>query len=420
MSHLLELARQGTALIDTCAQAPKVAEAARLYVESALNMLLLSEGPPVEPLAVSEDHRRGIVRTEKGRAVAVAETWLTPPWRCLLIETPSIAMGRPVFLPKRDLAGKKFLSPRDVRVVTDSRSQRAMRRIVEACRSLEIASPVPERSAVHVVFGTYRTFIAWRERASGEAINSSLQGDVDNMAKTILDGLQLAGVLRNDTDVVKLSAAKSLPEGWDAPPPSLEDTIRQEASRRREEGHDFEQIRAAMRLSRAHMARLFPGEYRPRQIAQRRNPEREAFLAREAAGLILDNGVPYQTARRQLRVTATALRKVLSDALRPRVLSGELSLEALARLIQAEPTTARRIFSGDTEALQLLRTTRAPSRSSRRDATRALDSALADVEGGMSTAAAARKHQVSVGSLRVKITRRKVARKRRQGREARR
>lgn len=255
-------------------------------VDDLLGRLLLLEGPPVEPIpGVSEDLRRALARNPKGRPLTVARTWTTGPWRCLLLESPSIPMGRAIFIPRdRSRLAKPVFTAGDFRAILPSRTRGAISRIVSACQALGIAEPIGE-GAVRAVFGGDRTFLAWRPREEDdEPFNRALRGDVDNYCKTVLDALQSAGVLPNDRGVARLVAVKDLPASWTPPPPSLEDAIRQEVEGRRGKGEALETIRVELRLSRAHMARLFPGEYKA--SGQKKDPARAAAEAHRALELI--------------------------------------------------------------------------------------------------------------------------------------
>jgi Psq-like protein/endodeoxyribonuclease RusA len=369
-------------------------------VDELLGRLLLTEGPPVEPVpGLSEDLRTAIARSPKGKPWAVAHTWTTGPWRCLLLESPSYPWRRPVYIPRHSLAGKKTLTVADLRVVPNHRTQMALRRIVAACHALEIAQPMGE-GAVHAVFGEHRTFVAWRPRESDEGFHKDLRGDADNFAKTALDALQAAGVMTNDRGVYRLSAVKDLPAAWVTPPAPLEAALRDEIQTRRGHGAELETIRVDLRLSRAHMGRLLPGEYRA--PGSRIDPGTAAAAARRALELIA-SGRPYLEARRETGAPAAALREVLAAHLRPRVLQGSLSLHDLARELTLDPRTASGLFRGDQDAQVALRA--APNHVSRAEAASALDRALDDIHAGMGIPEAARTHGVPQPSLRARIQR---------------
>lgn len=396
-------------LLSYAAQAAELEDPAQELVAELLDRLLRVEGPPVEPIeGFSEGYRRELVRNLKGRIVGVAAAWSTGPWRCLLLEAPSVAMGRPVFLPRRELGGKSRLTLADVRVVTDSRSRGAMQRIVAACRALDVALPIGE-GVVAAAFGTNRTFIAWRPREAYESFNADLRGDVDNLAKIVLDGLQSANVLLNDRGVCRLIASKPRPTQWASPPLELDEVLRTEITRRSDQGEDLETIRADLRLSRAHMARLTPN-YKVRRGARPKDPARDAFLARQAAESILRDHVPYLEARRATGAPAAPLKAELAKALRQEVLDGQLDVDTLAERLRLDPRTAARIFSGDDEAARALRARKPRSRQETRNA---LERAANDVlEHGTPATQAARIHHVSLGSLRSRLAR---ARKRTTG-----
>lgn len=117
--------------------------------------LLTVDGPPVSPLdGFSTDYRQAIARSPKGKPIAIAKTWTTGPWRCVLLDYPSVPMGRPMFVARRRIAApaNKPLARADVLVRTPWKTQKAMERIVAACRALEITGPTGE-IALHCVFG---------------------------------------------------------------------------------------------------------------------------------------------------------------------------------------------------------------------------------------------------------------------------
>ena len=378
-------------------------------VSELLGELLVSEGPPPEPIeGLSEGLRSTIVHSAKGRPVCVAQTWLTGPWRCLLLESRSVPMGRPVFLLKNAEAVRAggMLSPAAVRTVTPSPTLSAIRRIVWACRELEIAEQVGQ-GAVHAVFGEHRTFLAWRPMMADETFNAALRGDTDNYAKTVLDALQSAGVLPNDRGVVRISAAKALPPTWASAPRSLDESIADEIARRRGAGEALETIRAGLRLSVAHMGRLVPDYRAPRR---HRDPAQAAQDAHEAAlrafGLIRQ-GTPYPEARKETHASAQALRPLLHQLLRPQVLQGEATVDSLAAQLQVTPKTIEGIFAGDKQVLDALRARR-PGRTGRAKPAevKAMREAADDVlRGRLSPSASARKHGVRLASLNVRLTR---------------
>ena len=90
MSALLDLLPRARAL-------EGLTPAADALLADLLGQLLLMEGPPPAPIPdVSQDHRKGIIRSDKGRPICYAESWATGPWICLLLEAPSVGMKRPI------------------------------------------------------------------------------------------------------------------------------------------------------------------------------------------------------------------------------------------------------------------------------------------------------------------------------------
>lgn len=391
------------------AQALEASPEVEALVADLLGQLLLVEGPPVDPVSgISEDFREVIARSPKGRPMCLCRTWTTGPWRCLLLDTKSVPMGRPIFLSNKAGGGPP-------RAITDSPSQAFQRRIVAACRDLGIAMPVGE-GAVHTVLGIHRTFLAWRSRELDEPMNRELRGDADNFAKNILDGLQQAGVLPNDRGVFRLTAAKDLPASWEALPFSLEEAIRKEALTRRAKGDHLETIRVDMRLAKAHMARIFP-DYDPTysQAVRNADPAADAAAARQAVDLILTKGQAYQDARSVTGASGTALRLALAKALHPRVLEGHTTLQDLSQELQLPTRATSAIFQGDKKAQEALRKAAqraekaakaAHPRRSKAEASQALHNALrAVLADELPAVEAAQLHQVNLGSLRSLLNR---------------
>lgn len=368
----------------------------REVLELCLERLLLSEGPPTTPLpGFSEGDRTDLVRSPKGRPLCLARTWTSGPWRCLVLETPSVPMGRPIFL------ANKTGQPGPPRTITDSRSQTFQRRIVAACHALQIDQPLGQ-GAVHAVVGAQRTFLAWRPLAQGEDL-AQLRGDVDNYAKNLLDGLQQAGPLPNDRGVGRLSVTKLLAQDpdWTAPSASLEDHIRALAQDRRNKGEHPEAIRVELRLSRASAQRLIPDYQLPRSSTTK-DPERGPRAAHEALALIRQ-GTPYKAARQQTHAPAKALQQLLAQELRPKVLAG-MTLDDLAHSLGSDARTARKLFASDPEASKALAEHHGP-RPSKHDAAKNLDRALRAVRAGLDPNTAARKHHASLASLRSRLNR---------------
>ena len=418
MTSLLDLLPRAEALLTfspTHRESADLHDKATDLLEDLIGHVLRIEGPPVTPIdGYSEDLRTTIVRSIKGRALCLAHTWTTGPWRCLVLETPSVPMGRPIFLADKE---RPDAPPR---TITDSRSQTFQRRIVNACQQLGIAQPVGE-GAVHAVHGSHRTFLAWRPREEDETFNRALRGDSDNLAKNDLDGLQTAGVLPNDRGVFRLTATKEAPAAWEQAPPSLEEYLRHEALTRHGRGEHLETIRVDLRLSKAHMARIFPDYTVGRSIRAPRTAEdlaqvqaQDAAKALQATALILDHKTPYTDARAQAGCSAQALHKALAAALRPVILKAQTPLSKLAGQLQVDVRTAGRLFQGDHDAQKALqRAARAAAHpkgsEGRALAVKALNKAFQDVQAGVPTSLAAFNHSVSESSLRSRITRDKRA-----------
>lgn len=402
-----------TSLLDFLPRARglEVAPEVESLLEDLLGHILIVEGPPVEPIpGLSEDYRTEITRSDKGRPLCVSSTWTTGPWRCLLMETHSVAMGRGITL-KADTT-KTGQGGRE-RTILDSKSASFQKRVIRACHGLGINAPVGE-GAVHTCFGSHRTFLAWRSREMDEPMNRGLRGDVDNFAKNILDGLQKAGVLPNDRGVHRLTAAKDLPESWLNAPPTLEEVLRQEAMARRSKGEPLETIRVEMRLSKAHLGRIFP-DYRPAKATSPRTlqPGADLVAAKAAVELIL-GGAPYKEARKASGASGAALRKVLGEALLPEVLEGQVTIQALAQRLELDTRSVSAMFQDRPDAMEALqkaaKEVSKPTTKSEKAAR--LDRAVKDVlrerkegEVAPTPAEAARAHGVNLGSLRSKLLR---------------
>ena len=114
-------------------------------VESLLGLLLNYEGPPVTPIPdVSEEiSLPKIIRSPKGRPWAVAQAWITGPWRCLLLETASVPMGRPITLKGEE-----------------GRQGRTKRRVGSQLRRA-CSDDAPERGAPRLVRDVYERIPLW-------------------------------------------------------------------------------------------------------------------------------------------------------------------------------------------------------------------------------------------------------------------
>lgn len=373
---------------------------AESLLEDLLGQLLLLEGPPPAPIPdVSDDHRSGIVRSEKGKPLCVAHTWLTGPWRCLLLDTRSIPMGRPIFLRE-----DKDDPNSHMRTILDSPSQTFQRRIKQACLSLDIQDPL-EHGAVHAIFGANRTFLAWRPREENETFDTALRYDTDNAAKNILDGLQSAGVLRNDRGVFRLSASKELPEGWEQPPLPLEKAIQNEATRLEAAGHDLDAIRTELRLSKAHMARIFPGRYSAPRTAREKDP----LAAKAAAGRafkLLTHGTPYPVAKRQAHALASVFRPLAAAHLHDRVLKALDSQSPLqiARDLGMDVRTLKGLFRDHPDLAKRLGATARPKGEKKAKGKALERAAQAVLDGNYTPKDAADHYQVNYASLNARLT----------------
>ena len=390
MSALLDLLPRARAL-------EGLTPAADALLADLLGQLLLMEGPPPAPIPdVSQDHRKGIIRSDKGRPICYAESWATGPWICLLLEAPSVGMKRPI--PITDSA-----TGRIIQEVLDSKSQSFQKRVRRACLDLGLAEP-HEDTAVFTILGHHRTFIAWRPREDDETFVADLRFDADNAAKNVLDGLQKAGVLTNDRRVMRLTASKECPEGWVFAPQSLEDRIREEALRLHADGLSLEAIQNQMRLAKAHMARLFPGAYARPRSARERNPQLVEAAADRAVALILD-GTPYSEAKRQAHALAEVLRPKVAAALRPKV---EQLLEThppsqVAAELHMDLRTLKGIFRDHVSLAMALGETK--HTGERRRLGKQLQTAAEAVLAGKYSAREASKHyRLNINSLNTRLT----------------
>lgn len=370
--------------------------AADALLADLLGQILIMEGPPPAPIPdVSQDHRKGIIRSDKGRPICYAEAWATGPWVCLLLEVPSVGMKRPI--PLKNEHGKV------IQEVLDSKSQGFQKRVRRACSDLGLAEP-HEDTAVFTILGHHRTFIAWRDREEDETFVADLRFDADNAAKNVLDGLQKAGVLTNDRRVMRLTASKECPEGWVFAPQSLEDRIREEALRLHADGLSLEAIREQMRLAKAHMARIFPGAYARPRSAREQNPQQAEAAADRAVALILD-GTPYSEAKRQAHALAEVLRPKAAAALRPKV---EQLLEThppsqVAAELHMDLRTLKGIFRDHVSLAMALGETK--HTGERRRLGKQLQTAAEAVLAGKYSAREASKHyRVNPNSLNTRLT----------------
>jgi len=377
--------------------------AADALLADLLGQLLLMEGPPPAPIPdVSQDHRKGIIRSDKGRPICYAESWATGPWICLLLEAPSVGMKRPI--PIKDSA-----TGRIIQEVLDSKSQSFQKRVRRACLDLGLAEP-HEDTAVFTILGHHRTFIAWRPREDDETFVADLRFDADNAAKNVLDGLQKAGVLTNDRRVMRLTASKECPDGWVFAPQPLEDRIREEALRLHADGLSLEAIQNQMRLAKAHMARLFPGAYARPRSARERNPQLVEAAADRALALILD-GTPYSEAKRQAHALAEVLRPKVAAALRSKVeqLLDTHSPSQVAAALKMDLRTLKGIFRDHVSLAMALG--EGKHTGERRRLGKQLQTAAEAVLAGTYSAREAAKHfRVNLNSLNTRLTKLRKAR----------
>ena len=102
------------------------------------------------------------------------------------------------------------------RVYTPSATLAYEARIVEACRTLRPPMlPSPQDSwggfyVVHIVILTKRAKREATKSRAGWRVKSTSRGDVDNIAKSILDGLQRAGIIIDDRRVADLRICRGL------------------------------------------------------------------------------------------------------------------------------------------------------------------------------------------------------------------
>lgn len=377
-------------------------------LEELLGQLLLTEGPPAYPMeGISEGYRTEIVRSNKGRPVCVGHTWTTLMWTCLLLETPSVPMERPVPIPKKE----GVTGP--IRFTLDSKSNTFQNRFLWACSTFGLRDAAVPLGDLVTIAGTHRTFLAWRPLEEGESFNGLLRFDVDNFLKNVQDGAQRAGIFLNDKGVRRAIASKDIPKGWDTPPDDLETALRNEAKARHGRGDAFETIMVDMRLAKAHMARIFP-DYKPPRgtvLRTRHNPV-EAHNAAQAALKLYQEGIPYQQARRQARASAALLRPLMAQELHANVshaLKTSSPMEIAANL-NLDVRTLRGFFKG-TDLEPRLQGQDAPkTQKSKKRTMRSLDRAVqAVLHNNLSIPDAATKHRVNAQSLRSKLNRIKKA-----------
>lgn len=171
------------------------------YVDAVITAIAYA-GPPLAPIDwYSENVTETIVKSASGHALFVASSWLTYPWTCVRFDVPSVPMGRPVLIPTDDGTLPTLR--------LDHRSATFQRRLTAALQALGVSGP-NGRCVVHNASSPTASFIAWRDLDPDvDGDPATLPGDVDNYAKNVLDGMQRAGLLRNDRLVARLSAIKA-------------------------------------------------------------------------------------------------------------------------------------------------------------------------------------------------------------------
>jgi Holliday junction resolvase RusA-like endonuclease len=314
-------------------------------VVDLLSRVLDLEGPPPIPDPEDESYQRGVIKhSTTNRGIALAETWRKGPWRCVLIHSKSIPQAR----------HKTRTLPDGSKVpIVDSASTTAQRRVVMACRHFKLDNPVGD-CVVSITSNPTRTFMAWRRPSEAEARwSQELLGDVDNYAKTILDGLQKAGVIRNDRGVIEARVTKVDP--WKGPAESLEEYQKNRLLAAAEEEvrpEEMEELRLDLGASKKLFNSLFPSARRrgrPVATGTERADQRAQLI--EA----LKNGIgkaELDAMREKLGAPKTLLRglnKLRLQGQRKRLLEAikggksDKELEKLRVAVDATPSLLRRL-----------------------------------------------------------------------------
>ncbi len=382
-------------------------------VFEALDTVLVLEGPPPVPVPnLSEDYREGYVRTKKSCTIrSFASSWITGPWRCLVLETHSIAMGRPITLSKKN--GEEDVKRRS-HTITDSRSERFMDRIDTACRSLGVAEPIGE-GAVHGFCGSKWSFLAWRPRDEDESYDRTLRGDVDNYAKCYLDALQRARILTNDRGVIRLTISKEVPDAWLEPPRNLWERITESANALKDKGHDFTEIKAELALTHAQMEELFENYHAPARASRRGKRKPKPVLAvdpkviSDAVESISRKKAPltYATALKALpgppnSPAKAAFRSSVGELLAKRVLDSKFDSSAPVPF-GMNKRTLRRLLQDHPKALKVLGS--AEVKTGGRQALGGLDRAMDRIKTGEDFNQVVSEENVNANSLRSRLRR---------------
>jgi Holliday junction resolvase RusA-like endonuclease len=415
------------------------------YLNSLLADLLDAEGPPPEPVeGLSVGHRREIVKTAPtktrptGTPVAVAETWSTLNWVCLLVEIPSAAMQRARFGKKKqeeqgadsasEGAGgqKKAKWEAQAAVFLDSKSKKFQDRVVMACRSLGLDYHLDE-AAVHMIAGHNRTFIAWRRRNEDETFAAHLRADTDNYYKNVADALQRARIISNDRGVFRITGEKSFPAAWVSQPTPLAEEVVALARRLHKDGVPLGQVKANLVLTYAEMATLFPGEYHPpRRSAKRMGHAQSKEIRSDAQVAVrnaLDAGKTLTEAIAETGATRKEAQSVLADVLILR-LRGKGILEAEATKLGINPQGAKKLLQGSPYAKEAETLIRA-HRKAARQASKGVPDAVIDAAiemlrttPNMTVPEAARSTGAPVGRVRSRLRANPVRPKSARGRKA--
>ena len=393
------------------------------FINDLLQHCLDMEGPPPFPVeGLSTDYRREIVKTlpsktrPTGTPRAIAETWITDSWRCLLIEIPSAAMQRARHGMKKPAEGEKAkYEPQSV-VYLDNKSKQYQLRIVDACRSLGLDNMLNE-AAVHNIVGHNRSFLAWRPRNPDETFNATLRGDTDNFFKNGADGLQKARILNNDRGVFRITGAKSFPNEWLTQPPALADEVAAQAHKRHDAGATLDQIKLDLVLSHLQMAKLFPGEWNaPKFIAKKL---RLAAGAKPAAATPttdlmshvkaeLDRGISFA----EVAKASLATKELLNEALGVYLLAhlkAKADMDAEATRIGIQPHRAKKLLEAQFGATVVKGLYKLANRANRqtRDkfgiGSKEMDAALAMIQDGHTVPDASKATGVPVGRLRAAV-----------------
>jgi|GEM_PF-3852947 len=229
---------------------PGVADTLGMLLDSVLAL----EGPAPYPIPeFSSEIRSALVKSPKaGRALCTAHTWTTGPWTCLLLDIPMPSLTRPRFVPGTDQT--------KARMVTDSKTNWGIQRIVAAIHALGLAENSMDQAVGFSRFGTHQSFVAWREPLPEEILNVSVKSDGDNLFKLAGDALQRAGIVRNDKGILRGIVSKEMdPGAWDAPSQDLLTSLVETARTRLTQGEDPEEVRVSCGLTKKTLRDLQKG-----------------------------------------------------------------------------------------------------------------------------------------------------------------